>query len=223
MSSQGVTPELVTQVLLRPRWRGHLHTWAFSAVFPAGLALLLAAPHGTARTGAAIYVVSLAAVYGTSAAYHRLAHSARRRRLMQRLDHSMIFLVIGGTYTPVCILALPLVWGVPLLALVWAGAALGIALKLIGLERFRRSGNALYLVLGWAALVATPVIATHLTALELAFMVAGGVTYTAGAIVLFRQRPDPWPAIFGYHEVWHCFTVVAGVAHFVMVWLVVTR
>ena len=201
-----------------PTWRGRLHAWAFVCSLPAGIALILAAERTTGRVVTAIYVVTLAAMLGTSAAYHRLARSTTARRRMRRLDHSMIFVLIAGTYTPVCLLALPLAWGIPLLVAAWGLAALGVTLKAAGVERRIGLVNALYLVLGWAAVVTLPVVITSMPPSGLALMVLGGIAYTLGSIVLLRRRPDPKPAVFGFHEVWHACTLVGVVSHFAMVW-----
>lgn len=205
---------------MRPLWRGRLHTWAFVSVLPAGILLLTSLDHALARLAASVFVASLALVFGTSAAYHRLATGPVARARMRRLDHSMIYVLIAGTYTPVCLLALPPVWGIPLLVVVWAGAAVGIVLKQIDLVRFQVPAAALYVVMGWAALVATPVIFVSISRAAFGLMVAGGLAYTLGALVFWRRRPDPRPAVFGYHEVWHAFTVAAGGCHFAMIWLV---
>src|SRR5829696_140546 len=132
--------------LLRPQWRGRLHTWAFFAAPPLGVVLLVVAERTAARVVCTVYAACLTAGFGVSAAYHRLARSPATRRRLRRLDHSLIFVVIAATYTPLCLLALPERWGVPLLVVVWAGAAAGVALKNI---RGERSANGLYLVLGW--------------------------------------------------------------------------
>lgn len=203
-----------------PSWRGVLHTFAFATAIPAGLALVMAADRPAARAGVAIYALSLVAVFGTSAAYHRLARSPTSRRIMRRLDHSMIYVMIAGTYTPVCLVVLPPAWGIPMLAVVWTGAVVGITLKLVSAERLSVPANTLYLVMGWTAVVATPTILSHMPGSAVALMVAGGVAYTVGAVVLFVRRPDPHPTIFGYHEVWHALTVAAGACHFLMIWLV---
>jgi hemolysin III len=206
--------------MLKPLWRGRLHTYAFAAALPLGLLLMLRADHTMAKVSVAVYAVSLAAVYGTSAAYHRLANSPKARRRMQRLDHSMIYLLIAGTYTPVCLLALPLTWGIPLLAVVGAGALAGVTLKMTGVERFPRTGTTLYIVMGWVAVVALPVIVVSVPTSTLVLMILGGLAYTIGAIIFGRRRPDPAPLVFGYHEVWHVCTVVAGLFHFGMVWTI---
>jgi hemolysin III len=204
--------------LVLPQWRGRLHTWAFFATLPLGMVLLLLADRPAARVAVAVYVACLAALFGVSATYHRLARSPTARRRLRRLDHSLIFMLIAGTYTPVCVLALPEHWGIPLLVVVWAGAVAGVALKNI---RGFHAANSLYLVLGWAAIAASPAIIHNLPVGALALMLAGGVAYTAGAVVLFRGRPDPSPARFGYHEVWHACTLAASACHFAMVALIV--
>lgn len=199
---------------VRPAWRGVLHSWAFFAAVPAGVLLIVFAGGAAGRAAASIYAGTLLLVFGTSAAYHRLAHSYRARQIMQRLDHSMIYLLIAGTYAPICLVALPLRWGVPLLATVTAIGIFGIIIKLASIRRLHTVGYALYLVMGWAAVVASPALARYLTGFQLALVVAGGVAYTMGLPVLLLRKPDPWPRSFGYHEVWHGFTVLAAILHF---------
>jgi hemolysin III len=205
---------LMSEALDLPRWRGRAHAITFFVAVPAGLALVLAANGAAARVAAAIYAATLLAVFGTSAAYHRLARTPRARAIMQRLDHSMIYLLIAGTYVPVCLLALPPAWGIPMLTVVGLGAAVGIVLKLVAFQRVQWLGFALYPVLGWAAVAAAPVLVHHLSPFQLALIVAGGVSYTVGFPVLLTRWPDPWPKVFGYHEVWHAFTIVAAAFHF---------
>ena len=201
----------------RPLWRGRMHAWAFFLTIPAGI-LLVAAADGTAATvGASVYVATLLALFGTSASYHRLAHSARARAVMQRLDHAAIYLLIAGTYVPLCIVAMPRSWGIPMLAAVGGLAVLGMVLKLAWFHGARYVSYALYIVMGWVAIVATPVLIDSLTAVQLGLIVAGGVAYTVGFPVLIRRRPDPWPATFGYHEVWHLLVVLAAGLHFAAV------
>jgi hemolysin III len=133
---------------------------------------------------------------------------------MRRLDHSMIFLLIAGTYTPVCLLALHGWLGVSLLVAVWVGALIGIALKVVGLERYRKISAPLYLALGWLAVIAAPQFLHHLALVPLA--VAGGLLYTVGAVLFALQWPGRTAAWFGYHEWWHAFVVVAGACFFAM-------
>jgi hemolysin III len=205
----------------RPIWRGWLHVAAFVIAIPAGLILILNAHRAEARVSAAIYVFSVLIGFGTSAGYHRLARGARSRRIMQRMDHSTIFILIAGSYTPICLLALPRAWGIPLLSVIWAGAVLGILLKQFAFNRLKALEYALYPVLGWIVVVAAPVLWRGMTTVELTLLVTGGVLYTVGIPVLVRGRPNPWPRTFGYHEIWHGFTVAAGVCHFATVGLLV--
>lgn len=205
----------------RPLWRGTMHAWAFFAAIPAGALLIIFASQATARTAASIYAGTLLLVFGTSAAYHRLAKSYRARLIMQRIDHSMIYLLIAGTYVPICLLALPPAWGIPLLSVVGGLALIGICIKTMAFKRLSWLGYALYPIMGWAAITAAPVLASHLTTTQLLLVVGGGLAYTLGFPVLLLRRPDPWPKVFGYHEVWHTFTVLAALMHFSAVALLV--
>lgn len=213
-SSVAVT--LLPAELARPAWRGRMHAWAFVCSIPLGAVLVANSDQPGARTACAVYVVSLAAVFGTSAAYHRGSWSPHMRDVMRRLDHSMIYVLIAGTYTPMCIVALPPGWGMPLLIGAWAGAAAGVVLKVLG--RLVVLSYALYLVLGWASLIAVPGLLPRVPATGLALGALGGVLYTVGAVILFRRRPDPSPLVFGFHEVWHACTVAAAALHYAMVW-----
>ena len=212
----------VSDALDLPSWRGRAHAVTFFVSVPAGSALVIAANGATARLAASIYAATLLAVFGTSAAYHRLARTPRARAVMQRLDHSMIYLLIAGTYVPICLLAMPPAWGIPMLSLVGVGALLGVVLKLVAFHRARWLGFALYPILGWAVVAATPVLVHHLSPAQLALIVAGGIAYTVGFPVLLTKWPDPWPRVFGYHEVWHAFTIVAAAFHFSAVATLIT-
>lgn len=214
--ARGTVPLVRADVLTmeRPTWRGWFHVGAFVAAIPAGVLLIVAADRASGRVAAAIYAASLLLVFGTSAAYHRLAQSLRARQIMRRLDHSMIYLLIAGTYVPLCIVALPDRWGIPLLAVVGAFAVVGVVIKLAGVARLQVVGDVLYPVTGWAAIVAAPALRAYLTPVQLALVVGGGVAYTIGFPVLMLRRPDPWPRVFGYHEIWHAFTIVAAMLHF---------
>jgi hemolysin III len=184
--------------------------------------LLIHADRTMARTAAAIYVATVIISFGTSAAYHRLARSPRAVTIMQRLDHAMIYLLIAGTYVPACLVALPLRWGIPLLAVVGVGAVTGVVLKLAAFGRVQWLSYALYPVLGWAALGALPGMIRHVPATPLLLIFGGGILYTVGFPVLLRRRPDPWPRVFGYHEVWHALTIAAAALHFSAVAMLVT-
>jgi hemolysin III len=186
---------------------------------PAGIALVAFANGVAAHVGAAIFAVSLSAVYGVSAAYHRGRWSERARAAMQRLDHAMIFVLIAGTYTPVCLMVLHLPAAVTLLALSWVGALVGISLVVA--RRAPRLAFALYLVLGWLAVIVAPQLLDSLTVTELALLLTGGVLYSVGAVMLATNWPDPRPQVFGYHEVWHAMGVTAGACHYTLILLLV--
>jgi hemolysin III len=204
----------------RPSWRGRLHLGGFVVSLIAAPALLWLADSVTAAIALLIYGLSLMALFGTSAAYHLLARTDSAQRIMRRLDHSMIFVQIAGTYTPVCLIALPPRWGYPILVAIWAAAVLGIVVKLVAGARLLRISNALYIIMGWVALAALPVILNHFSTGEFILLVVGGVIYTVGALLFAIRKPALKPEVFGYHEVWHGFTVAAAAAHFAMVMLV---
>ena len=208
--------------LPRPRWRGRIHTYAFLAAIPTGLVLLLTTNTASERVGAGIYWASLTAVFGVSAAYHRLAITERAQHIMRKADHATVFVKIAGTYTPICLVALPRSWGIPMLAVVWAIAAVGVLVKVLAPSRYIRWSHPLYLAIGWVAIIALPTLIRSLSTLELSLIVTGGVIYSVGAILFWLRRPDPNPSIFGYHEIWHVMTVVAAAFHFGAIVLVTT-
>src|SRR5262245_57272377 len=151
----------------RPTWRGLFHTWAFWAAIPAGILLILLSHRPEARIASAIYAGTLLLTFGTSAAYHRLAHSYRARKIMQRADHAMIYLLIAGTYVPLCLVAMPHGWGITMVSIVGGMAVLGITLKMVAFQRLNWVSYALYPIMGWAAVVATPVMLDHMTVVQL--------------------------------------------------------
>jgi hemolysin III len=198
----------------RPRLRGRLHQ-AAAATSVGGLVWLVGDAHTPLATVAAcVYGIATILLYVTSSLYHVYAHSTRARVVMKRLDHSMIYVLIAGTYTPVCLLALSgsLRW--VLLGLVWAGALAGIALATFALDRFSKLTWGLYLVLGWAAIVAVPEFARRPMLLALAAL--GGVLYTIGAVLFALHRPRPVAVWFGYHEFWHAAGIAAGAMFFAL-------
>ena len=205
----------------KPRLRGRLHQFAFFVSLPAGITLVALAGGAAATVAAAIFAVTLTGLFGVSAAYHRGRWSDRAHTLLKHLDHSMIFVFIAGSYTPVTLLALRPAWGITLLVLAWSGAAAGVLVTVLRLERWHRVGFAMYLVLGWLAAIAGPQLLHALSRVELALLVTGGILYTVGAVILGRKRPDPRPAVFGYHEVWHTLVVGATACHFTLVVLLV--
>jgi len=210
------TPEFA-----KPRFRGRLHQIAFFFAIPQGIALVATAAGWLARLAAGIYALSLAGLLGVSALYHRTTWTPRALARMRRLDHSMIFVLIAGTYTPVSLLVLHGPWSIALLGVVWAGAITGVLLKQFGMERTRKITGTMYIVLGWAAVIAAPWFVTRMSAPVLSLIAAGGILYTVGAIVFARKRPDPNPAVFGYHEVWHVAVVAASLCHYVAILLLV--
>jgi hemolysin III len=197
-----------------------LHQGAFFVAIPAGVALVALARGTSARVAAIIYAISLVGSYGTSAAYHRLARSERSRRWLKRLDHSMIFVLIAGTATPVGLLGLRAPWSLVLLVVVWGGAGAGIAMKMFRIDRFRVLTGVLYIAVGWAAALFAPQLIHRLSPGSLVLIAVGGALYTCGAVVFLRHRPDPAPATFGYHEIWHATVVAGSACHYVAVLLI---
>jgi hemolysin III len=200
----------------RPRLRGRLHQVAFFVSVPLGGVLLVAAETAVARFASTVYALTLSGLYGVSAAFHRGVWGPRAWATMRRLDHSMIFLLIAGTYTPFALLVLPSPWSTTVLVIVWAGALAGILLRTLlpALDSLRHT---LYMALGWTALITLPVTIQRLSPAALGLLVAGGVFYTAGAVMLGLRKPDPDPAVFGYHEVWHSMVIGGSACHYVLI------
>jgi hemolysin III len=208
--------------LVRPLLRGVVHAYAFWAALAATAALVAFAAPGMPRFSAVVYGAGLCALFAGSALYHRWRWDARWRPLLRRIDHSTIFVFIAATYTPVGLLELS-GWERPaVLGCVWAGAALGVLVSVVWIQAPRSLTAGLYVLLGWLAVVAAPQLAQALPVAPLVLIVAGGVLYTIGAVVYALRRPDPWPATFGFHEIFHTFVVGAAVAHFVAIsgWVV---
>jgi hemolysin III len=205
-----------------------LHQFAFIAWIPAGLVLVAVAPTAAARAAAMVFALSLIALYGTSAAYHRLPWSDRALRWMKRLDHSMIYVLIAGTYTPFSLLVLHGTWSVAMLSIVWTGAALGVGLKIASVDRMIAGGRrlnaaagALYVILGWLGILTLPQIVRGLPWPGTMLLFLGGVFYTVGAFIFARRKPDPVPAVFGYHEVWHSMVIGGSACHYAVIMLAV--
>jgi hemolysin III len=200
---------------LKPRLRGVSHQWAFFVSLAAGAALIAAAPGGKATLACAIYAVTLAALFGTSAIYHRITWvSANARRWMRRLDHSMIFFLIAGTYTPFALLVLDGGLALAILIAVWGGALAGVVLNLAWIDSPRWLTAAVYLVLGWVAVAAFPAMFSELGVIATLLVALGGVLYTLGAVVYALKRPDPVPLVFGYHEIFHALVIAAAALQF---------
>jgi hemolysin III len=204
--------------LVKPRLRGVSHQWAFFVSLVTGLALVLSAPDEEARLAAAIYAVSVAALFGSSALYHRIDWaSAAARGWMRRLDHSMIFFLIAGTYTPFAQLALDGTIATVVLVAVWAGAAAGIFMKLVWIGAPKWLVALSYVVLGWVAVVAFPELVSSIGVTATTLVALGGLLYTVGALVYALGRPDPVPAVFGYHEVFHVLVIVAAALQYAVI------
>jgi hemolysin III len=213
----GSVPAAPPDVSLRPRLRGVSHQWAFVVSLVAGAGLVAsAAGRGTeAVVACLVYALSIAGLLGTSATYHRVAwRTAAARARMRRLDHAMIFVLIGGTYTPVALLALEPPLGPVVLVVVWAGAAVGILVNLVWITAPRWLIAGIYVALGWVVVLAMNDLTVRTGALTLGLFVLGGLLYTGGAVVYARRSPDPVPGVFGYHEVFHACVLVALAAHF---------
>jgi hemolysin III len=197
------------------------HQYGFFAALVAGTVLVVGAPTPAAALAAAIYAASVCALFGVSALYHRVTWTPPVRRWLRHLDHAMIFVLIAGTYTPVGLLVLEGPLATWVLVVVWSGAAAGIALNLGWRQAPSWVGVAVYVALGWVAVVALPQLLRQLGVAGTGLVVAGGLAYSAGALVYARRRPNPAPAIFGYHEIFHLLVVVGVALHFAAVTLAV--
>ncbi|MDP9403294.1 MAG: hemolysin III family protein [Actinomycetota bacterium] len=204
-----------------PLLRGWVHLVFFFLALPAAALVVSSAGSTRARVAAAVYGVALCALFGVSATYHRLRWSPPARRRMRRLDHATIFVMIAGSYTPLCLLVLRGATGNAILAVAWVGAVVGVAFAATGVAEKSVVGLACYIGLGWVMVVALPQLLRRLSATELLLIVVGGLLYTAGAIVLGTRRPDPSPRVFGYHEIWHVMVAAASVCHYITIFSVV--
>jgi hemolysin III len=200
---------------VKPKLRGVSHEWAFFVSLFLGAALIVAARTPRATIAVAVYAATLSALLGTSALYHRVNWTRPEvRRWMRRLDHSMIFFLIAGTYTPFALLVLHGPLASAILVVVWIGALAGAVVETIWIEHPKWVAALIYMSLGWVAVVAFPEMWTAMGVGGTLLVAVGGVLYTAGAVVYATQRPDPNPRVFGYHEVFHLFVILAAAAHF---------
>ncbi|HEX8743647.1 MAG TPA: hemolysin III family protein [Thermoleophilaceae bacterium] len=203
---------------VKPRLRGVSHMYGALVSIPLGVALVVAAPNGRATVAALIYAVAVTGLLTTSATYHRIDwRRPRARAWMRRLDHSMIFVLIAGTYTPFSLLVLDGTLATAVLIAVWAGAFGGIVLNLVWTTAPKWVTATVYVALGWVAVIAMPELAQRLGAVGVALLMGGGLLYTAGAVIYAAQRPNPRPAVFGYHEIFHALVLAAAAAHFAVV------
>jgi hemolysin III len=204
--------------LPKPRLRGVLHKWAFFASLVLGVALVVLAPGGRGTFAAAIYAASVAALFGVSALYHRIDwKSAVSRKRMRRLDHTMIFVLIAGSYTPFAVLVLDGTLATVILIAVWGGAVAGALMKLLWIDAPKWLVAGTYVLLGWVAVAAFPGLLDELGVAPTALVAAGGVLYTLGAVVYAVRRPDPAPAVFGYHEVFHALVIAAAAPQYAVI------
>jgi hemolysin III len=206
----------------RPRLRGVLHQAAFLVACAAGTALV-AAVEGRRLLGAAVFAASAAAMLGVSALYHRVRWDARALLWMRRADHAGIYLLIAGTYTPVGLLSLHGTLQRVVLVVVWTGAAAAIITKMCWVHAPRWLAALVAVALGWVGVAAAPQLAQSAGIAAIVLLASGGLLYTAGAIVYAARRPDPVPAVFGYHELFHALTLVALACQYVAIAFFVVR
>jgi hemolysin III len=197
-----------------PRLRGVFHEYAFYVFAALGVVLVVTAPGGRERLAGAVFGASLIASFGVSALYHRITWPERARRVMRRLDHAAIYLLIAGTYTPYGLLVLTGAWRAAVLGVVWIGAAVAIAVKVVWVDAPYWVAAAFGIGLGWVGVVALPQFYDALGPWGIVLVAIGGACYTTGAVVYARRRPDPLPTVFGYHEVFHVLTIVAAFCNF---------
>jgi len=204
-----------------PLLRGWFHLAAFILSVPAGILVVASASSTRARVAALIYALALSTLFAVSSTYHRRVWTSTGRRRMRRIDHGTIFVMIAGCYTPLCLLALSGPASGGLLIGAWVGAAIGLGLAITGLAEKPVFGLACYMSMGWVAVIAAPELTRQLSVAGFVLLLAGGLTYTIGAVVLGTNWPNPYPSVFGYHEVWHVLVIVACVCHYLMIYSVV--
>ncbi|MFE1663898.1 hemolysin III family protein [Microbacterium sp. P02] len=197
---------------VKPTWRGWLHAATFPVALVAGIVLIAVAQGATAKWAAAVFMVTSLLLFGNSALYHRFHWGPKTKATLKRIDHANILLLIAGTYTPIAVLALAPSQGALLLTLVWSGAVLGILFRVFWIDAPRWLYVALYLLLGWAA-VMYMVDLFRVSPTMMLLVIVGGLLYTGGAIVYAMKRPNPWPGHFGFHEIFHACTVLAFLCH----------
>ncbi|SDJ33934.1 hemolysin III [Actinokineospora alba] len=208
----------------KPRMRGVIHFWSFIVSVVTGatlIALAASTVSGVAALATSVYVITVLGLFGVSALYHRRWWVTERARTwMKRLDHSMIFLFIAGTYTPFCLLGMTKPTGYVILGVVWGGALLGVGLKLLWPHAPRWLGTPIYIALGWVAVFVLPELLRSAGVAALVLILIGGAFYTVGAVFYATKWPNPWPGVFGHHEFFHAATVIAALCHYVAIWLV---
>ena len=200
------------QVELRPTWRGWIHAGTFPVAIATGVVLIVFADGAAATWASAVFMATSLLLFGNSALYHRFDWGPRTKAALKRIDHANILLLIAGTYTPIATLALPPEKGTLLLILVWSGALLGILFRVFWINAPRWLYVALYLLLGWAAVMYMFDLFQANEAMMI-LVIVGGLLYTFGAVVYGMKRPNPWPGHFGFHEIFHVCTVLAFLCH----------
>ncbi|HEY2042120.1 MAG TPA: hemolysin III family protein [Jatrophihabitans sp.] len=214
----------VITAVFKPRMRGWLHAYAAVVSIGTGATLIVvaAALRGAhAGWSTAVYAATVTALFSTSALYHRLRWGPRGHGLMKRLDHSMIFVFIAGTYTPFAALTLPKASSIAVLVVVWTGAIFGVGLQTAWPDAPRLVSVPLYIALGWVAVFVLPQLLHEYGVATLVLIAAGGLIYTLGALAYAFKKPNPYPGTFGFHEVFHLCTLVAAICHYVAIWLAV--
>jgi hemolysin III len=201
----------------KPRLRGVSHQWAFFASLGAGVALILAASGSRAVIAMSIYAFSLSAMLGTSALYHRVTWTPDVRRWMRRLDHTMIFVFIAGTYTPFALLVMHGNLANEVLIVIWASAAAGVILNMVWITAPYWFTAAVYMGTGWVAIVTLPQLWDEIGPIGVGLIALGGALYSAGAVVYARRKPDPRPQVFGYHEIFHVLVIAAAAVQYAAV------
>ena len=213
----------VEVLLARPLLRGVFHQVGFSVSLVVGTLLIVGADGARRHVAAAVFAGAVAACFGSSALYHRVTWTPQLRLWMRRIDHAGVYLLIAGTYTPVCLLVLSGAWRLAVLAIVWAGAGAAAILKFIWVAAPKWLAAAIGIALGWVGVAVLPQLATRLDPAAIALLGVGGLLYTAGAIVYARRRPDPVPSVFGYHELFHVLTLIAVSCQYVAIAFFVIR
>jgi hemolysin III len=211
------TADVSETARVKPKYRGVSHQVTFFVTLVTGPLLVALAPNGRSRLCLVVYALALSGLFGVSALFHRRTWEPAARRRMRRLDHSMIYLAIAGTYTGLAGLALRGTARTAILIAAWVGAGVGVALKLAWLDAPKWVVATPYVLLGWMAVLAMPQLLHALGWGGVVLLVAGGLAYTLGAVVYARRRPDPSPAVFGYHEIFHAFVIAGAGLHYLTV------
>ena len=197
---------------IKPTWRGWIHAGTFPVAIAAGIVLIALADGAAAKWACAIFMATSVLLFGNSALYHRFNWGPRTKAVLKRIDHANIMLLIAGTYTPISVLALPPQKGTVLLVLVWTGALVGILFRVFWINAPRWLYVALYLLLGWAAVMYLVDLLEANVAM-MVLVIIGGLLYTGGAVCYALKKPNPWPGRFGFHEIFHVCTVLAFLCH----------